>query len=432
MLQDKYRYLILALSFVGYGEAFAAVSKEMAPPNLPLNQPRHVQDADKPIVVLAVDGGGVRGIIPAVLIAGIEKQLGKPITEVVDLFAGTSAGSIVVGFLNIPDENGKQRYSAAEGVSLSGNAITKVFKNSALRTIRTLGGLAGSKYSAKPLEAFLEQYVGNMKMSETVKPVLITSVDLATKNIFNFSTRFAKEWPSMFNLPLKLAVRSSTAAPIYFKPLDLTLASGAKLVLTDGGLVAMSPELLALAEARALYPNRRYIVISLSTGRYPGKESIAAKGMSAGSAPKMLMPLISATLETQLKLSNMLMENEQKKGDVEYYRVDVSVTKTGSSLDDASAKNLQYLQQVGAQAVASSPAFSKMVKRLSELESEKATKAPSNPYQVVPMQNSVNSKISGGYTQGQTPKIVQQQRQTGRNTYSEVPMQPRRHTYAGG
>lgn len=426
MLHDKFRSLALALSLISCTGALAAVAPGMAP----ANQSYRTQNADKPIVVLSVDGGGVRGVIPAVVIAGIEKQLRKPITDVVDLFAGTSAGSIVVGFLNIPDENGKQRYSAAQGVSLSESAIAKVFKNSAFRSVRTLGGLAGSKYSAKPLEGFLEQYLGNMGVKDTVKPVLITSVDLATKNIFNFSTHFAREWPSMFNLPLKMAIRASTAAPIYFKPLEVTLASGAKLVLTDGGLVAMSPELLALAEARILYPNRRYIVISLSTGRYTGKESIAVKGMHGGSVPKMLMPLISTTLESQLKLSNILMENEQKKGDVEYYRVDISVSKAGSALDDASAKNLQYLQQVGAQAVASNPVFSQIINRLRTLGNEKATTMPSNQHQSVLLQNGVNANnFKNNYTQGQAPKVAQQQLQTRRNTYTEAPMNSRRNTY---
>jgi len=46
----------------------------------------------KPLRILAIDGGGIRGIIPAVVLAAIEKQSGKPICELFDLIAGTSTG----------------------------------------------------------------------------------------------------------------------------------------------------------------------------------------------------------------------------------------------------------------------------------------------------------------------------------------------------
>lgn len=405
MLTNKIRSLTLALILMGFGTA--PTQADIAAP-------------EKPVVILSVDGGGVRGMVPVTMIMKMEEQVG-PITEVVDLFAGTSAGSIVVGFLTIPNQQGKQKFTAAEGIKLSENAIKNVFQKTTFRTLRTLGGLAGSKYSAKPLEKFLAQYLGDMKLSDTVKPVLITSVDLKTKEFFNFSTRVAKEWPSMFNLPTRLAIRASTAAPTYFKPLEITLASGAKVTLTDGGLAAMSPELLALAEARALYPNRKYIMISLSTGRYQGKERIAAKGIFAGSLPKMLKPLIDTTLETQLKLSNMLMELEQKKGDVEYYRIDVAVDKAGSSLDNVSAKNIQYLQKVGIEAAEKNPIFTKMINRLKEIQKNASQSQQQN---ILPKQNIGGVKSSNEYAQ--IPQRQQSITQTQKNTSMSVPMQRNR------
>jgi patatin-like phospholipase/acyl hydrolase len=348
----KVPLLLLFASYFLINETFA---------NINLQQPPAVP---KPIVVLCIDGGGVRGLIPAIVIEGMEKELGKPITKVTDLVAGTSAGSIIAATLNIPNAAGEQMYSATEVVGLANGVIKQIFHNSAGRSIRTLGGLTGSKYSAKPLETFLDKYFGNLKVSQTVKPVLLTSVDLQTNDIFNFSTRLGKAWPSMFNLFVKDGVRASTAAPTFFKPVDLTLASGYKLVLADGGLVAMSPELLALAEARTLFPNQRYIVISLSTGRYTGKSTIKAKGMSSGSLPQMLKPLITTTLESQLNLSNELMRTQH---DVEYYRIDAAVTKEGSAMDDVSDKNLQNLRNVAANVIATNPNYAKAVARLKEL-----------------------------------------------------------------
>lgn len=362
----------IALTFAFLCQSFISIPVEAAAvPSSPLPAGIKAADKEMPIVILSVDGGGVRGIIPAVLIAEIEKEIGKPITEMVDLFAGTSAGSIVIGFLNIPNAQGKQKYSAAQAVDLSQNVITKLFNNSLFRKIRTLGGLAGSKYSAKPLEGFLKQYLGDLTVANTVKPVLIPAINLKTNQIFNFSTRNGKEWPAMGNLPMQLAIRASTAAPVYFKPIGVKLESGANLVLADGGIIALSPEVLAIIEARILYPNRKYILISLSTGRFQGERKIAATGINGGSALKMIEPFIGASLGGQLSLSNIYMQDQVKRGDLEYYRIDIAVTKEGSSLDDASAKNIQYLKQVGFETAAKNPVFGKLIDRLTGLEENK-------------------------------------------------------------
>src|SRR5262249_23703906 len=98
MLQDKFRYILLALSLIG-----CAAASEM-PREVPVLQPS--QDQDKPVVILSIDGEGMNGIIPAKLIAMMQIELGDtPITKVVDLFAGTSAGALVATCLASSPKN---------------------------------------------------------------------------------------------------------------------------------------------------------------------------------------------------------------------------------------------------------------------------------------------------------------------------------------
>ena len=47
---------------------------------------------DRPFKVLSIDGGGIRGIIPALVLDEIERRTDKPISSLFDLVAGTSAG----------------------------------------------------------------------------------------------------------------------------------------------------------------------------------------------------------------------------------------------------------------------------------------------------------------------------------------------------
>ena len=64
--------------------------------------------------ILSIDGGGIRGIIPALVLAEIEKRTDKPISACFDLFAGTSTGGILSLGLTKADTFGRPEYSAAD------------------------------------------------------------------------------------------------------------------------------------------------------------------------------------------------------------------------------------------------------------------------------------------------------------------------------
>ena len=64
--------------------------------------------------ILAIDGGGIRGVIPALVLAHLESVAETPVCELFDLVAGTSTGGILAMGLTTPDGNGKPRYSADE------------------------------------------------------------------------------------------------------------------------------------------------------------------------------------------------------------------------------------------------------------------------------------------------------------------------------
>jgi patatin-like phospholipase/acyl hydrolase len=53
--------------------------------------------------ILSIDSGGIRGIIPAIILAEIEDRAGQPICELFDFFAGTSAGGMLVLGLTCPE-----------------------------------------------------------------------------------------------------------------------------------------------------------------------------------------------------------------------------------------------------------------------------------------------------------------------------------------
>jgi patatin-like phospholipase/acyl hydrolase len=89
------------------------------PPLAPTSHKIEIEEAlsqKKTYNILSIDGGGIRGIIPAMLLCEIEKRTGKPISELFDYVAGTSTGGILALGLNAPSEGDphKPRYSAKD------------------------------------------------------------------------------------------------------------------------------------------------------------------------------------------------------------------------------------------------------------------------------------------------------------------------------
>jgi patatin-like phospholipase/acyl hydrolase len=64
--------------------------------------------------ILSIDGGGIRGIIPAVLLAELEHRTGKHIAELFDLIAGTSTGGVLATLRTKPGTDGAPQYAATE------------------------------------------------------------------------------------------------------------------------------------------------------------------------------------------------------------------------------------------------------------------------------------------------------------------------------
>jgi hypothetical protein len=72
-----------------------------------------VRAEDRFRVVFSVDGGGIRGLIPALYFQWIEEQLGHPMSRLGDFFAGTSVGAIIVAGFNCPRPVGPVEGAAA-------------------------------------------------------------------------------------------------------------------------------------------------------------------------------------------------------------------------------------------------------------------------------------------------------------------------------
>ena len=211
--------------------------------------------------VLSLDGGGIRGIIPALVIAHLERQMGAPASELFDLIVGTSTGGILALGLALQDEQGRPLLAAKRMVALYERHGGEIFERSLWRKLRTAGGLFEEAYSHEALETILQRYFGEKRLSDCGTPVMVTSYDIEHRK-----TVFIKSWHSDHSeLLCAEASRATSAAPTYFEPVNLEWAEQSR-TLIDGGVFINSPAVSAYAEARKLFPDEPIAMLSLGTG----------------------------------------------------------------------------------------------------------------------------------------------------------------------
>lgn len=322
------------------------------------------------ISILSIDGGGIRGIIPAAYLATFEKQTEKPVCGLFDLIAGTSTGGILAAALTVPNEQGKPKYTAQEVCDAYFAHGGDIFQKSALRGIATLGGLTRPIYSPRTLERMLIQYLGKARLHETLTEILVTAYDMATSTPWFFKTSFARYHRSPADDPLLTQVALATsAAPTYFPPLPL---EGHCMV--DGGVFACNPALCALAQARNMYPlEKEFFVVSLGTGLENNDRpcsEIYGWGIVNWAVPITGVMLNSSSATVNYQMRALV-------GNANYARFQVRLPKQSAGMDHASEENMQQLQAIARQSIREQSAEIGRVCRILKKAAQKAPFGPS-------------------------------------------------------
>jgi hypothetical protein len=229
-------------------------------------------------VGIAIDGGGIRGIIITRALAILEDHLGQSAHETFRLAAGTSTGSVV---------------SAGIAVGLTGNAMHRLYHELAAtifpKTWRSrLWPLTRYRYPIEPLKEQLTRYVGKATMgdlweAEPRTDLVITTFDLVTNH-----TRFVKPWKEEYaGWPVVQAVTASCSVPTYFPVIEGRYV--------DGGVGSYAnPCYLAAYEACLCldWDPAETTIISLGTGRLP--HSIAPGEAERFWTWQWLVPILGA------------------------------------------------------------------------------------------------------------------------------------------
>ena len=331
----------------------------------------------KVVRILSIDGGGIRGLIPAIMLDEIETrtaqieieaaenenrdpdvQPGKngkfiPTFKLFDLIAGTSTGGIIALGLTMPDDPDSARvprHTAQDLVKLYREEGANIFSRSTWHKIRSLGGMAEERYPSEGIEDVLRTRFQETRLSAALTDVLIPSYDLENQCPRFFKSVWAQENP-LENFLMSDVARATSAAPTYFEPHRFEGEGPAESsinghLVVDGGIFANHPAMCALAEARSIHQDAEILLVSLGTGNLTRSEEFEdAEDWGALSWVRPLFRIIfdgaSDTVDYQLR--HLLPGTETER---EYYRFQPRLDRGSDDMDDASETNLDALEGV--------------------------------------------------------------------------------------
>ncbi len=193
--------------------------------------------------LLALDGGGVRGLFTAAVLAHLEDDLGVQVTDHFDLLAGTSTGGIIALALSFG-------LRPADLVDFYVSRARTIFRRTwpRLPFAEHLRHLRRAKYDNTALEAALRDVFGEALMRECRVPVVVPTYNLSGDGVRLFKTphhdRLTRDW----KIPIWQVALATSAAPTYLPA--STATDHQRLV--DGGMWANNPVLVGVAEAVGL------------------------------------------------------------------------------------------------------------------------------------------------------------------------------------
>ncbi|CAF1328847.1 unnamed protein product [Didymodactylos carnosus] len=206
--------------------------------------------------ILSIDGGGMRGLIPALWLAEIERKTKRPCADLFHMMAGTSTGAIIAAGLSVPQSDHlREPYKASDIVKLYKGERASVFTRSCC------WNLNAPRYDDRGRQQLFNSYFHDFRLSQTLTDVVIPAVREGQNCTVSFTKRQGLLDPSK-DYKLKDVLMCTTAAPFYFEPYAMNDAK-----YLDGGIQANNPAKIAYQEAKN-YSKENIFMLSLGTGDY--------------------------------------------------------------------------------------------------------------------------------------------------------------------
>jgi len=331
--------------------------------------------------VLSIDGGGIKGIIPCIILKEIEEKTGRKISKLFNLIAGTSTGGIIALGLTKKDRSGMvNTYSANDLLDLYVKNGKDIFPEREKDLVSRLGSMfektrdvTARNYDSAGIERLMLEKFGEARLTDALIDTLITTYDINSGRPYYFSSRIARlklnEGNKEENILMRDVARSTSAAPTFFAP-NIVNDSNSKMAFVDGGVFANNPSVLAYSEAKEIWKHDTktdsayskgvdaivtaddkdlpFFMLSLGCGS--SKSSVSYTNAEEWRTLNWIQPLLTdifmRSSEESVRYTMQYLLPPFVNGNLRYERLSPEIDRSVSQMDNVSDANIEALQEV--------------------------------------------------------------------------------------
>lgn len=297
---------------------------------------------------LTLSGGGVRGLISALVLQEIEVRTNKPISSLFDIIVGTSTGGLAALVLNKPDDKGKAKYSASDLVSFYYNNAHIIFQpKTTSSTINFISNLFSPKYNSQHRYDSFRHILGSTLIESSLSEVVVTSYDTELRVPVYITSNIKEEKEGenrhIISSPIYMyeAAMATSAAPTFFQPFKLKTNNLSKgyYSLVDGGIYANNPSYIAIQYGLCKgYSIKDIILCSIGTGSLT--RPYTYNSTSKWGLVNWVQPLIDMLMDSQSCSVNVFGQTTLKDN---YYKFDCLLTEALDDMDNSTLSQMSSL-----------------------------------------------------------------------------------------
>uniref|UniRef100_A0ACD5XM22 Uncharacterized protein n=1 Tax=Avena sativa TaxID=4498 RepID=A0ACD5XM22_AVESA len=330
------------------------------------------------VTVLAIDGGGIRGLIPGTILAFLEaklQELDGPDARLADYFdciAGTSTGGLITAMLTAPGKHRRPLFAAKDINRFYLDNGPYIFPQTRSALTAVIASLRRPRYSGKYLRGKIRDMLGETRMCDTLTDVVIPTFDVKLLQPIIFSTYDARSMPLKNALLADVCISTSAAPtylPAYYFQTEDDNGKTREYNLIDGGVAANNPTMVTMTQItkkmickdkEELYPVKpsdcgKFLVLSIGTGSTSDQGLYTAQqcsrwGIIRWLRNKGMAPIIDIFMAASSDLVDIhaavLFQSLHSDGN--YLRIqDNSLRGAAATVDAATPENMRELIRIG-------------------------------------------------------------------------------------
>ncbi|XP_057970635.1 patatin-like protein 1 [Malania oleifera] len=332
------------------------------------------------VTILSIDGGGIRGIIPGIILAFLESELQEldgedaRLADYFDVIAGTSTGGLIAAMLAAENKDKRPLFAAKDIKPFYLENSPRIFpqkRGIVGKVVNLVKAAVGAKYDGKYLHRLIRNILGDARLHQTLTNLVIPTFDIKHLQPTIFSTYEAAANP-LVDARLSDICIGTSAAPTYlpahfFENQDQH-GNFKQFNLIDGGVAANNPTLVAITEVTKqafknnpdFFPMKpmdyhRFLVISIGTGSSKKDLKYSAKMATKWGCLGWLYndhstPLIDVFTQSSAEMvdyHNSVVFKALRSEDNNLRIDDDTLSGTLASMDVATEENLENLVKVG-------------------------------------------------------------------------------------